>query len=523
MGNIAFDFFMSPLTHLEDIRENEKTKLCIVYHQHRQTSCVLRICKNRDLSAVCEALCKIRNPGAVVVYDYVYENGDTYILEEKLDGRTLAEIMEEEGLFAEDRTARIMIEVCKALEDLHREQPPIIHNDINTSNIMICEDGRVKLFDFDISRLYRKGQNRNTTLFGTEEYASPEHYGYGQSEPRTDIYCMGVTMHKMLTDKGLTNEHRMTYRGRLRGILRKCLAFDPKNRYASVGALKRDLERFLSRKKRTCRKICGILAAALLIAGAVTGIRLFDEPSADAPANAGDHAEVGSSQNTAQELPSEPRTNDSRTTAQALDLNQEYQEGIEVGGVPDWYCFQTTERVSVYRIWLQSQLDTYCISVKLYDEIGTIVDRFDVYPSHEKENFLDLYLKAGEKYSIQVSAADIVDYRICVSERVCDAGTDQDSATEILPDQQHFAIANSTLADWYVFEAPEEGSYVVTCHNIDVGASIKGEGTGYWGTAEHEDNFSHRLRLEKGEQVCFRIYSTRAEANGTYMIEITSE
>ena len=65
-------------------------------------------------------MCKIRNSGAVVVYDYVYENGDTYILEEKLDGRTIAEIMEEEGLLAEDKTARIMIEVCKALEDLHR-------------------------------------------------------------------------------------------------------------------------------------------------------------------------------------------------------------------------------------------------------------------------------------------------------------------------------------------------------------------------------------------------------------------
>lgn len=543
MGNIAFDFFMSPLTHLEDIRENEKTKLSIVYHRVRQTTCVLRICKNRDLSGVCEALCKIRNSGAVVVYDYVYENGDTYILEEKLDGRTIAEIMEEEGLLAEDKTARIMIEVCKALEDLHREQPPIIHNDINVSNIMICEDGRVKLFDFDISRLYKKGQNQNTTLFGTEEYASPEHYGYGQSEPRTDIYCMGVTMHKMLTNKGLTSEHRMTYQGKLQGILSKCLAFDPKSRYASVGALKRDLERFLSRKKIAFRKICGILAAVLLITGTVKGIRFLDELSADAPANAGDHAEVDSSQNTPQgedpaadavqtetpkttpqqEIPSESQTNDSRSTAQELVLNQEYQEVIEEGGVPDWYCFQTTEHLSVYRIWMQSELGPYYINVRLYDEVGLVVDEFDVYPSHDKEDFLDLYLKAGEKYAIKVSAADIVDYRICVSERVCDAGTDQDSATEILLNQQHFAIANSTLDDWYMFEAPEEGIYVVTCHNIDVGAPIKGEGSGFWGTAEHEDHFAHGLQLRKGEQVCFRIYSTRAEANGTYMIEITSE
>ena len=123
--SIKYQFMMSQLTHMEDIKETEKTKISVVYHQGRRVACILRICKNRDLSAVCMALCKIRNPNAVVVYDYVYENGDTYILEEIVDGQSLEEVMEESGTFSEDSTARIIIEVCKALEELHCPYPDV--------------------------------------------------------------------------------------------------------------------------------------------------------------------------------------------------------------------------------------------------------------------------------------------------------------------------------------------------------------------------------------------------------------
>lgn len=213
--SVRYQFFMSQLTHIKDIKDTEKTTIAVVFNEVTQSSCILRICKNRDLTAVCEALCKIRNQNTVVVYDYIYENGNTYILEENVSGTTVLETIDNEKLFSEDETATIILEVCKALEVLHQMDPPVIHNDINPSNIMVHEDGNVKLFDFDIARTYKKERNQNTILFGTEEYASPEHYGYGQSEPRTDIYCLGVTMHKMLTGRGLSNNHRMTYNGKL--------------------------------------------------------------------------------------------------------------------------------------------------------------------------------------------------------------------------------------------------------------------------------------------------------------------
>ena len=278
-NNIKYEFLKSQLLHVQDIKDSEKTKLSLVYYKLSESTCILRECKNRDLSSVYEVLKKTRHPNMAVVYDYVYADGNTYIIEEKINGQSIEKIMEEKSTFSEDETAKIIISICDALEGLHSENPPVIHNDINPSNIMVCDDGRIKLIDFDISRTYKKGNNQNTVLFGTESFASPEHFGYGQSEPRTDIYCLGVTMHKMLTGEVLSNEHRMTYDGNLKNIIKKCLQFDPKDRYASVAVLRKDLEFFLARKKRAREMLLSI--AVIIISCIITLSVLMDFDSDD--------------------------------------------------------------------------------------------------------------------------------------------------------------------------------------------------------------------------------------------------
>ena len=140
-SSVKYQFLMSQLKPLQEIKDTEKTKLSIVFYEQTQSACVLRVCKNRDLSSVCESLRKVRNPNAAVVYDYVFYEDDTYILEENLNGKTVQEYVGQGQIFTEKETARIIIEVCKALEELHREDPPVVHNDINPSNIMLREDG----------------------------------------------------------------------------------------------------------------------------------------------------------------------------------------------------------------------------------------------------------------------------------------------------------------------------------------------------------------------------------------------
>lgn len=259
------EFFMSQIQHLRDIRENEKIKISLIFYEGIQGPCVLKTCKNRDLSEVCQKLMEVRHPNVAVVYDYLYANGNTYVIEEFMNGITLREFISENGVFKEKDTEKIIIDVCKGLEILHSQKPPIVHNDINTANIMMKEDGSVKVFDFDISRTYKTGAGKNTRLFGTEEYAAPEHFGYGQSEPRTDIYSLGVTMHEMLTGEQLTQEHKMIYNGKLKKIIKKCVEVDPKKRYFSAKQLRKDLEKKKSFGIKVLKSILSIIVVMILL------------------------------------------------------------------------------------------------------------------------------------------------------------------------------------------------------------------------------------------------------------------
>ena len=274
MSSIRYEFIMSQIKHIRDIKENEKTKISLVFYEGCQGPCIFKVCKERDLSEVYYALLEVKHPNLAVIYDCVFENGNTYVLEEYIHGKTLAEVLTVKGPFSEDETVRIINEVCKGLEVLHQQMPPIIHNDIKASNIMLCADGSIKLFDFDISRIYKIGSSRNTKLMGTYEYAAPEHYGFGQSEPCTDIYSLGVTMHEMLTGVGLSHDHSMTYEGSLSGIIRKCVEIDRKKRYASAVFLKNDLEKF-EKKAIAVWKIVLVIFCSLVLVIA-TGLFLRD-------------------------------------------------------------------------------------------------------------------------------------------------------------------------------------------------------------------------------------------------------
>ena len=370
--SIKYTYFMSQLTHIKDIKESDKVKISVVYHERLDAPCILRICKNRDLSSVYSTLRRIRNPNTVVVHDFVYDNGDTYILEELVDGRTISEILTQTGILSEETTAKIIIKVCNALEMLHCQKPPIVHNDINPSNIKIREDGSVKLFDFDISRTYKKGQQQNTVLFGTEEYAAPEHFGYGQSEPRTDIYSLGVTMHKMLTGRSLSNDHRITYSGKLKAIVRKCLAIDPQHRYSSVVELKKDLEIYLQKKNRLIKNIvkCAcfsvIIAVSFLAFGKLSAAIIEFQTNLDreTTSNLSNNSLVAnnmpeydndstSTVTEIQESIAQIQKNHTLETASIIAINQKNAASIDAD-ISNWYRFTTSYDLSTYRINLDA-------------------------------------------------------------------------------------------------------------------------------------------------------------------------
>jgi serine/threonine protein kinase len=133
-------------------------------------------------------------------------------------------------------------QLCDLLIYLHTQTPPIIHRDIKPPNIILDDNLNVSLIDFGISRQYKQGATEDTVQMGTREFAAPEQFGYCQTDERSDIYSLGVVFHWLLK-KIKANGQRIP-KGiliRLRRVIARCTAFDPKDRYRTALAVKNAL------------------------------------------------------------------------------------------------------------------------------------------------------------------------------------------------------------------------------------------------------------------------------------------
>ncbi len=159
---------------------------------------------------------------------YCVENDDdTFVVEEYVQGDSLLERLEQKRYLTEQETEQILLSLCDGLAPLHKMG--IIHRDIKPSNLILQNGNIIRVIDFDAARIVKSDTNEDTRLLGTKGYAPPEQFGYGQTDERSDIYAIGITMKKMLGSG---------YHGYLTKILDKCTEIDPKKRYATVISLK---------------------------------------------------------------------------------------------------------------------------------------------------------------------------------------------------------------------------------------------------------------------------------------------
>ncbi len=147
-----------------------------------------------------QAAASLTHPNIVSIFDVGHEDNIYYIVMELVQGKTLKEIINEDGVLPWKWSINIAIQVASALETAHKNN--IVHRDIKPHNIIITEDGIAKVTDFGIAKAV---SNSTITAFGTTigsvHYFSPEHARGGYTDAKSDIYSLGVVMYEMLTGR----------------------------------------------------------------------------------------------------------------------------------------------------------------------------------------------------------------------------------------------------------------------------------------------------------------------------------
>lgn len=201
----------------------------------------------QNLVAETDLLKKLNHPHLPSIID-VIDCDDTFlIVMDYIEGNPLSKALETSGAQNQDDVIEWAKQLCDVLGYLHSRKPPIIYRDMKPSNVMLKPDGNVTLIDFGTAREFKYSSVADTTCLGTQGYAAPEQFGgHGQTDARTDIYCLGATMYHLVTGHNPATPPYEMYPIRqwnpmlssgLEEIILKCTQRNPEDRYQSCAEL----------------------------------------------------------------------------------------------------------------------------------------------------------------------------------------------------------------------------------------------------------------------------------------------
>ena len=214
---------------------------------------------------------RLSHPNIVALHDYGSTDDSYFIVMEYIEGRTVGEIIADDGPLNPVRVAEIASDVAAALERAHGAG--LVHRDVTSSNVMIGTNGETKVTDFGIARVMDEHDQQTTaggnTVLGTAAYISPEQAQGQDVDERTDIYSLGIVMFEMLTGRppfmadnplALASQHVLNDPPRpsslndavpeeLDAIVLRALAKRSDARFDSAAEMRQELGRFVSGKK----------------------------------------------------------------------------------------------------------------------------------------------------------------------------------------------------------------------------------------------------------------------------------
>lgn len=233
---------------------NEKANKPWAVKEVRKNGISNRELVKQSLMVEINLLKKLKHKGLPSIVDIIDQQDNYLIVMDYIEGITLENIMQEEGVQSQEKVVDWAIQLCDVLQYLHTRKPAIIYRDMKPSNIMLRSDGSVVLIDFGTAREFKERHVEDTTCLGTQGYAAPEQFGgMGQTDERTDIYSLGATMYRLVTGHNpseppyemypITHWNPRLSTG-LEGIIAKCTSKDPKSRYQSVQEVRYALEHY---------------------------------------------------------------------------------------------------------------------------------------------------------------------------------------------------------------------------------------------------------------------------------------
>lgn len=201
-----------------------------------------------------DMLKKLSHPSLPSIVDVIEDDNTFLIVMDYIQGNPLSKTLEEYGAQSQENVVEWAKQLCDVLGYLHSRKPPIIYRDMKPANVMLKPDGSITLIDFGTAREYKSKNIADTTCLGTIGYAAPEQFGgMGQTDARTDIYCLGATLYHLVTGmnpceppyeiKPIRQINPALSNG-LEKIIMKCTQRDPDARYQSCAELMYDLEHF---------------------------------------------------------------------------------------------------------------------------------------------------------------------------------------------------------------------------------------------------------------------------------------
>ena len=241
----------------------------------------------QGLVAETDILKKLSHPNLPSIVDVIDTEDSFIIIMDYIQGNSLNKALEEYGAQPQENVIEWAKQLCDVLGYLHSRVPPIIYRDMKPANIMLKPDGNVTLIDFGTAREFKAKNLADTTCLGTVGYAAPEQFGgMGQTDARTDIYCLGATLYHLVTGmnpceppyeiKPIRDINPALSSG-LERIILKCTQRDPNDRYQSAAELMYALEHYeeiddIYKKKQKKKLVWFIVSCAMTLVFAATAV-----------------------------------------------------------------------------------------------------------------------------------------------------------------------------------------------------------------------------------------------------------